>query len=81
MGEIARLVIFPNQLVGTVVDIACGIRAVTDTQDIAVIVVGIAVGFGLSDPQGRCPPLGLKYLSVKMSEFPHFLRAVNKMSA
>ena len=62
VGEIACLVIFPNQLVGTVVDIACGIRAVTDTQDIAVIVVGGA--------QGRPPPLGLCFVMYPEGRVP-----------
>ena len=56
VGEIACLVIFPNQLVGTVVDIACGIRAVTDRENIAIIV--------WVSPRGGIRPWGY-VLSVK----------------
>lgn len=44
MGKAACLVILPDQLIGAVVGIACGIRSITDRENITVIVVGIAVG-------------------------------------
>ena len=34
MGEITGLIVLPQQLVGTVVNIAGGMRAVRDRQDI-----------------------------------------------
>ena len=43
MGKVPRLVILPEQLVGAVVDIACGIRAVRDAQDVAIIVISVGV--------------------------------------
>ena len=43
MGEAAALVILPDELVGPVVGIAGNACAVADGQDVAVIIVGIAV--------------------------------------
>ena len=44
MGEITGLVVLPQQLVGTVVDIAGSMGAVGDAEDIPVIIVGIGIG-------------------------------------
>ena len=38
------LVILPNQLVGRIVDIPCGMGAIADGEDVAVIIIGIGIG-------------------------------------
>ena len=44
MGIAACLVIFPDQLVGAVIDIAGSVRTVTYRENIAVVVVFITIG-------------------------------------
>lgn len=52
---VSCLVVLPDQLVRTVVDIAGSVRAIVDSQDITVLIVGIAKGLGQS---GRCYIMG-----------------------
>ena len=55
MGKVSCLVILPDQLVCTVIDIAGGIRTIGDSQDITVLIIGIAECLGQS---GRCYIMG-----------------------
>jgi len=66
VGKAAGLVILPNQLVQAVILVGGGVCAVENGQDIAVIVVGIAVSDGLTvygnavggDPVGSVAVVG-----------------------
>lgn len=50
------MIVFPEQLIGAVIHIAGGIGAVRDARDVAVSVVGIAVGNGIT--VGHCGGIG-----------------------
>ena len=54
MGEAVGLVVFPNQLILAVVDIADGIAATVNGKNITVIIVSIRVGNIIAKPS----PLG-----------------------
>ena len=45
MGKAAGLIVLPDKLILRIIDIACGIGTVGDRQNIAVIIVGIAISF------------------------------------
>ena len=69
VGEAACLVILPKELVGGVIHITGGMDAVRDGEDIAVTVVGIAVGYIVTcrlqtvggNLPGGCPLLGFAF--------------------
>jgi len=45
-GIVQRLIILPDQLVLAVIDIRGSLTALADSQNVAVVIVGVGVGFG-----------------------------------
>ena len=48
MGEAACLVILPKELVSRIVDITGGMGTVRNTQNVAVVVIGVGIGYIIS---------------------------------